>query len=119
METPESIKQLFSKIDQKDAEGFASFVTENAHFKFGNAPEVVGKQNIQEAVANFFGSIQEIRHNIIATWSVPGTVICQGEVTYTRMDNNQVTLPFVNIFGMDKNLIDNYLIYIDITPLYA
>jgi len=40
-------------------------------------------------------------------------------VTYTRHDGTNLTLPFVNVFAMRGDLIQDYLIYIDATPLYA
>ncbi len=44
--------------------------------------------------------------------------MCQGEVTYERLDGTRLTLPFVNIFGMQSGKIDEYLIYVDIAPLF-
>jgi len=55
----------------------------------------------------------------LETWFETGTVICQGEVTYTRSDDSDITIPFVNILRMGGNRIREYLIYIDIKPLYS
>ena len=43
----------------------------------------------------------------------------EGEVTYARHDDRCITIPFVNILRMRGNLISEYLIYIDIAPLYS
>ena len=40
-------------------------------------------------------------------------------MTYVRLDGRSVTVPFVNVFAMRGNLVQDYLIYIDNTPLYA
>lgn len=119
MTIPQWIHQLFTTIDGRDAQQFVTFLTEDARFRFGNAPEVRGRVQIQEAVAGFFGTIQGLQHRIINTWIHPDTVICQGEVTYTRLDGSQLTLPFTNIFGLAGKHVAEYLIYMDITPLYA
>lgn len=111
--------QLFQSIDAMDTNKFLTFLADGAQFRFGNAPAAVGKDVIRQAVGGFFQSIKGISHNILRTWTHPDTVICQGEVTYTRHDSSQLTVPFVDIFGMEGNLIKDYLIYIDITPLYA
>ena len=46
-------------------------------------------------------------------------VACEGEVTYTRHDGSQITLPFCNIFEIDGDKIEVYRIYIDMAPLFA
>ena len=119
MKNPAWVPQLFQSIDAMDTGKFITFIADDAQFKFGNAPPVVGKETIRQAVDGFFKSIKRIRHRLLNTWAYLDTVICQGEVTYTRHDDSQLTVPFVNIFGMKNNLIKDYLIYNDITALYA
>ena len=110
---------LFISIDAKDTPRFLTFLTDDAEFIFGNAPPAAGKPAIGAAVAGFFGTIRASRHDVAHTWIQPGHVICQGNVTYTRHDGSNITLPFVNILGMRDGLIDDYRIYIDATPLFA
>ena len=115
----DKINELFRAIDSMDADRFITFLTEDAQFKFGNNPKVIGKDAVKEAVKEFFSSIKGLSHEVINTWSHPDTIICQGEVTYTRKNDSKVTIPFVNIFGIKENLVKDYLIYIDIAPLFA
>jgi hypothetical protein len=119
LEIKEKIIRLFESIDEMDTDKFASFLTDDARFRFGNAPDAVGKSAVKEAVAGFFTTIKRISHRHLNIWTVPDTVIYQGEVTYTRHDDSTLTLPFVNVFGMSGDLIKDYLIYVDINPLYA
>jgi hypothetical protein len=46
-------------------------------------------------------------------------MVCEGEVTYTRHDESEITLPFVNVFEFEGELISHYKIYADSEPLYA
>jgi hypothetical protein len=110
---------LFSSIDAKDTARFLSFLTADGDFKFGNLPAATGQAAIRSAVDGFFASIHASQHAIRNVWSVPDNVICQGQVTYTRHDHSQLTLPFANVFGMRGKLIHDYRIYIDATPLFA
>jgi len=119
MENTKWFQQLFESIDQKDADTFASFLADDAVFKFGNADLVNGKAAIHDAVAAFFLSIQAINHNIVDTWSHTDAVICHGTVTYTRHNSSQLTVPFANIFKINDNLIKEYLIYVDTSELYS
>ena len=112
------IKGLFASIDAMDTKKFLTFLTDDASFNFGNADPAVGKEAIRKAVSDFFRLINGLRHNILNTWKVDNAIICRGEVTYTKKDDSKITLPFVNIFKMKDNLIKDYLVYIDIGPLF-
>jgi ketosteroid isomerase-like protein len=111
------ISELFATIDNMDADKFASFVTEDAIFRYASNPPTVGKAQIREGVSQFFSMFQSIRHTIKGTWSHPDTVFVEGDVHYTRQDGSLVTLPFLNCFKMKSDKIHEYLIYIDPAPL--
>jgi len=110
--------ELFKAIDGKDAVKFASFLSPECRFKFGNYPDVSGAGNIQKFVAGFFESIDSLAHVIEQSWDVPGGLICHGQVTYTRKDGSTMTVPFENIFKMDSAGICEYMIFIDASELY-
>lgn len=111
--------QLFAAIDRKDAEGFVSFLAGDACFRFGNAPVVRDKENIRNVVSSFLSSVKGLRHHLLGVWEQGNVVICEGEVTYARHDGSTLTLPFVDIFRMKGNLITDYRIFMDISPLSA
>jgi ketosteroid isomerase-like protein len=114
-----STKDLFADIDRMDAAAFASYFTEDGVLRFANADEVRGRDAIEAVIAGFFGTIKGLSHQIFEQWDVGEATILQGEVTYTRTDDRQVTLPAAVIFRRDVDLIADYRIYIDQTPLYA
>lgn len=113
------IRKLFQTIDAKDTESFLSFLSDDAQLRFGSAPLVVGKDAIRGAIDGFFAGIEALQHRIMQTWEHPDVAICQGEVTYTRTDGSQVILPFMNLFAMEGDRIQEYLVYIDMGPLYS
>ncbi len=119
MEDAGWVRELFSSVDNMDTEAFLDFLEDDALFRFGSEQTITGKEAIRETIEAFFASIKGLRHEILETWFEAGTVICQGEVTYTRKDDSDVTIPFVNILRMGSNRIREYLIYIDIKPLYS
>jgi len=112
-------EKLFASIDAMDTESFLSFIAEDATFRFGSTPPVQGQVAIQAAVENFFASFAALRHDLQRLVADGDAVVCEGEVTYTRHDGNNITLPFANIFEVDGGLISVYRIYIDIAPLFA
>jgi len=112
-------ERLLAVIDARDADGFVAFLTPDAAFRFGNAPAVHGREAIRAAVAGFFSVIGGCRHRLIGTWNGPGTAVGEGEVTYTRLDGSTVTIPFVNVFGLEGERVASYRIYIDNAPLFS
>jgi ketosteroid isomerase-like protein len=119
MDTPPWVTTLFHALDAFDADTFASFLTDDAIFVFGNAEPVRNKPAIRDVVAGFFTSINAIRHDLRETWTLPQIVICRGTVTYTRHNGSQLRVPFANIFKLQNGLIHDYLIYVDNSQLYA
>ena len=112
-------KSLLSAIDRMDADAFASFLTEDSTFRYGNAEPVKGKSNVREYVAGFFSSITSLKHEILGVWEKDHVITMQGEVTYTRKDGRLLKVPFVNLLKMKGTLIHEYLIYIDASSLFS
>jgi len=113
------INNIFNAIDHFDPESFASHFTDNASFKFGNADMVFGRDNIKDAVTNFFSAIKAIEHSIENNWVVDKHVFIQGQVTYTRHNDTRLTVPFANILEMNGDKVATYQIYADISRLFA
>ena len=113
------IKEIFETVDRMDANGFASFFTDDGLFRFGNAPTVKGRGEIAESVDQFFASIKALSHRVIGQWSSDGVDIAEVEVTYTRHDGSRVDLMAACVFRLQGEQISDYRIYMDINPLYA
>ena len=111
--------KLFASIDAMDTEGFLGFIAPDAEFRFGSTPPVKGHDGIRAAVEGFFSSFAALSHNLQRVVADDNGVVCEGEVTYTRHDGSNITLPFCNVFDVDDGLISLYRIYIDVAPLYA
>jgi ketosteroid isomerase-like protein len=116
---PTWLVELFGTIDARDAARFAASLAPDALFRFGNAPPVAGRAAIQAAVAGFFGSIAGCRHELARHWRGDDSWVVQGTVHYTRLDGSIVSVPFVDVFLMSGAQVREYLIYIDIAPLFA
>ena len=119
MASIEWITRLFHSIDTNDTNTFAGFLTSDALFKFANQEPVVGKEAARQTVAEFLSSIEAIRHDVLDIWEKEGATACHGIVTYTRHDSSQLRVPFANVFKMQGNLIQEYLIYVDASQLYT
>jgi len=114
-------------VDQKDAAGFAAAFTQDAQLQFANAPAMTGRDAIEEAIANFFTTFLELRHEERGAWVVGDTLILEATVTYLRHDEREVSVPAVTIFHLagsapddpERPQADGCRIYVDLAPLYA
>jgi len=113
------VQGLLACVDGKDTAGFMAHLHDGASFRFGSQPRVTGRAAITAAVEGFFAAVRGMRHEVVATWSVPHHSICEGRVTYTRLDGSTVTLPFVNVLALLGERVSDYRIYIDPAPLFA
>ena len=114
-----NFEKLFASIDAMDTESFLGFIHEDATFRFGSSPAVTGHVAIKAAVESFFASFAALKHDLQRLVADGNTVVCEGEVTYTRHDGSAITLPFANVFETDNGLISLYRVYIDTGPLFA
>ena len=110
---------LFRAIDARDGTAFVGFLTDDAVFRFGSAPPVQGRAAVRAAVEGFFGTIAGLSHVVHKSLRKGDTLVCEGEVTYTRHDGSTITIPFADVFEYRGDRIAEYKIYIDIAPLYA
>lgn len=118
-DTKSWLEKVGNSIDAKDAKGFSEYITEDGIFRFGNADEVKGRKAIEDYVAAFFGMIGSSKHEIVNFWDNGSHIVWEGIVHYTRLDDKKVDVKFTNIFDMEGDLVKNYKIYIDNTPLFA
>jgi len=112
------IEGLFKSIDEKNTAQFMSYLHPQAVFRFGNQPEVKGTEAVSAYVAGFLASVKAISHSIEVVWPAEQGIVCHGTVTYTRMDDSQLTVPFCNLMSMQEGLIRDYLIFADVSGLY-
>ncbi len=113
------LDDLFESIDEKNTDRFLYFLTDDAIFRFGSGPEVRGQSEIRNAVEDFFSTIAGCKHTLHKIFADDGTLVCEGDVTYTRQDGSEITLPFANVLEFAGDHISHYKIYADSAPLYA
>jgi ketosteroid isomerase-like protein len=116
---PPAVADVFKAVDSKDASGFVSHLTPDGVFRYANAPPVTGHDAVRQAVAQFFDAVASLRHEILQTWVQGEMVFVKGEVNYVRHDGSKAgPFPFFNLFAMRDGKIAQYLIYVDISPLW-
>jgi ketosteroid isomerase-like protein len=110
---------MFAVADTLDVDNYVNYLAPDVHFRFGNAEPITGREAVRDAVGQFFTTIKGLQHTILQEWHDGDTIIQQLDVTYTRLDDKQVTLPAINLLRMHDDTVADYRIYVDLAPVYA
>ena len=117
-ETSDIVKQLFSRGESFDGEGFASFFTDNPVYQFGNFEVCFDRDAILKSSDNFDSQISAVYHEIKMMWESGEVVFVEMDVTYWRNDGSVVTLPCFDIFRFEGNKIAELRIFMDVNPVF-
>lgn len=112
-------KQVYRDVDRMDAKAFADLFAQDGTMTFGNAPPLVGRRAIKEGVAGFFGSIEGLRHEFVASWLEDGVAIHEFRATYRRKDGQSVTIPALTVFRLEGDRVKDARVFYDPTPIFA
>jgi len=110
-------QDLFAIIDTRQTHAFVRLLCEDASFRYGSNADVQGRAAIGACVDHVFTTFRASSHQLQRCWEIDDCRIGQGIVTYTRLDAQQVVLPFCNVLTMRDGLVSRYEIFIDPTPL--
>lgn len=113
------VREMFGAVDRADIDGFVTYLTPDVTFRFANAQPNIGRGAVRSSLLKFFNNFRTLRHDINEMWVNDNVVICEQTVTYTRNDATRVSMPCVNILKFQGREIGEYLIYIDLAPLFA
>ncbi|MCB2198562.1 nuclear transport factor 2 family protein [bacterium] len=117
----DQLKALFDSIDAKDAETFASFISEKGRFVYGAQMDVAGRTAITEAVGGFFGTLDRLSHSNLQAWAGDDgkTQFVYGDVHYVLPNGNEVDIAFLNRFTFEGGELVHYHVFTDPTPLFT
>jgi limonene-1,2-epoxide hydrolase len=112
-------EHLFTDIDSMDPGRFAAHLAPDVTMRFGNAKPIHGRDAVQDAWAAFCDGVKAVSHDLVGRWAADSVTIVEANVTYTRHDDSQVTVPVATIYRERDGEINDYRIYIDLAPLFA
>jgi ketosteroid isomerase-like protein len=114
------VRTLIRAVDAADQNAIATLTATDVHFRFGNADPTDTQSELLAAARSFRDAIADLHHTILDLWEVgDGMVVALMDVYYRRLDGRELTLPCSNIFGVHNGLVDDYRIYMDVSPVLA
>ena len=110
-------------VDRKDAAGYAAAFVDDGWLRFGNNEPIVGRANIEAAIAGFFQAMQTLKHSPERTTVAGNLLFLEATVTYLRHDGKSVSVPAMTVYEMaemeGKPLARRCNIYVDLAPLFT
>ncbi len=122
MTATELIHRFYRVADTGDYEALVGFLTPDVEFRFGNTPATYSSAEIP-AKGKMMGEVLAgIEHTVgdIVTDHDGRRAAAELEVRYTRHDGAVFDVPAAAVFQFDgAGLIEQYRVYIDISPVFA
>jgi ketosteroid isomerase-like protein len=114
------VQAYFKTVDTLNADAIAAHFADDGKFRFSNQPPAVGKQAVQDSLAQFFDTIQAMHHDKVGLWvgEDGNSAVWEADVTYTRKDGTQVMLPCASILRSHNDQIYDFRMDMDISPVY-
>ena len=120
MDAKEWLTQVYNDVDALDVEKFVGHLSDDVVVRFGNAPQITGKQEVRKAFKEFFENLEGMRHQFVEVHKQEkGKVGLEANVRYIRKDQRAVTVPMYTLWEMDKKgLATRFQIFGDATPAF-
>jgi ketosteroid isomerase-like protein len=116
------VPAIFDAIDRGDLDTVGGILADNAEIFFGNTGPIHGRQAFAELYAQFMGTIAAVRHELHELWQAredAAVWIARLTVHYRTKGGSAVSLPCCNVFRFRGDVISEYRVYMDITPVFA
>ena len=116
-------RRLYAAADARDARAWSDSLTADAWVRFGNGRPVTGREAVRAAFAELYASVLGIQHEIVGEWRAGDVLVVEADVTFTRGDGSDVTLPTVTVYrlapGPSGELARRAQIFMDVSPVFA
>lgn len=97
---------------------YLGFFNDDCVYKVANQPAVHGKDALGHAAAGFRSRVKRVEHRILSLWCLEDRVVCELEASYTRQDDQVVSIPCLDIFTIRQGLIGSLQIFADLSPVF-
>ena len=119
--TADMVHRVFAANDAREVDVLAAFMTDDVVLRFGSAPAVRGRDALRQASIDFNAMVASVHHELTDIFEIQeqAVLVIECQVTYRRLDGEQLTLPCCNVFRLRDGLISDYRIYMDVNPAIA
>jgi hypothetical protein len=108
----------FRMVDRLDPQEFVTWYTQDAVFRSGNRPPIVGHAAIIAALSSFYAHIGTMRHEKTGCWAGRDSGVFEAIAHFTTKDGRELALPAITSLRLKGNRIDRLLLVMDATPIF-
>jgi hypothetical protein len=101
------VEQCFAAIDCLDADAVASFFANNAVVRLPGLPPLTGKSAIRRAFVQFSLAVEEMRHQVVLSWTRPRVTVFEADLTVTLVGGAAIALPVTYVLRWVDGVIED------------
>ena len=111
-------EDFYAVIDSMDSAAMRPMLTDDSTVTMANHPQAVGPDAVLGGLDAFWTTIKGMSHHFKRVVEDGDTAVLEAEVTYTMLDDREVTLPVTTWVQRRDGLIADQRIYIDMGPMH-
>jgi uncharacterized protein (TIGR02246 family) len=113
------VAAMCAAVDAGEAAAFAAWFSDDATYRFANAPALRGRDAVKAATEATSHALPWVRHTVDQVAHVDNQMFCRFTITTADPAGRQVDLPCVTVMWVDNARIVDYRVHIDVTPAIA
>jgi ketosteroid isomerase-like protein len=114
------LRTYYDNVDNMRLDEFVDSHTDDVIVQFGNNPPARGKDEVREAIGQFWMMIDGLQHTFNQVHESDGTTVLEAQIDYTRKDGQVVTVPCASVLDrVDDGKISALRVYIDLAPVFG
>lgn len=117
VEVPAFVRDFFDKVDAMDCEGMGAMLDEQASFRMGNGPELLGRERIVESSRGISSMMTAMQHDYVGVRTDGEATFVECFVHYELPNGATYLLPFLTVFEQKGDKISSVKVFGDMSPL--
>ena len=119
VEVEDWVADLYRAIDRGDADAVLAFYADDIVLTFGNAPAVVGKDQVRAGHGSWDGVVEGMRHTFRSAVTAGDTTVLEADVEYRLVGRPSVTVPVATFLRRKGDHVAELRIYADLGPVFG
>ena len=116
----EWLRDYYDNVDNMRLDDFVDSHTDDVIVQMGNNPPAHGKEQVREAIGQFWTMIDGLEHNFSQVHESGGTTVLEAQIDYTRKDGKVVTVPCASVLDRaEDGRVAALRVYIDLAPVFG
>lgn len=117
---PDWVRDYYDNVDSMRLDDFVDSHTDDVVVQFADNPPAHGKEQVREAIGQFWALIDGLEHHFRRVHESGATTVLEGDIDYTRKDGQVVTVSCASILDRTPDgKVSRLRVYIDLAPVFA